>query len=126
MDNKLKKVIQWTVYIMVTLAIITILASLVVNILQPTFFPNVSIDGFQNYTNNASVLLSFLSAGLGFFSIWQANLSSKQSASILSDLSVIKRNQERISGNIVSLGQHNVETAQAKSSNQWAEDTATQ
>ena len=33
---------------------------------------NANIDGFKSYINTFGIVLSFLSVGLGVFSIWQA------------------------------------------------------
>lgn len=123
MNKDLKKVISWTLFIIIlTIIIISLIAS-IINMIQPTFFPEVDISGFKNYTNAISVLLSFLSAGLGMFSIWQSNLSSQQSVEILNGIKDIEKEQKYISNNIMSVNQHNIERTDANEKNKWRQDT---
>ena len=65
MDEKLKKVTQWTLYILVMVFALFTLISLGIIVLAPTLFPELNIDGFKSYINTLCVILSVLSVGLG-------------------------------------------------------------
>lgn len=122
MDQRLKKVIQWTTYFVIVFIILLTILSLTVNLIQPTFFPETNISGFQAYINTTAMILSFLSAGLGIFSIWQANTSGKQATDILNGIRDIERKQDLISKDIISIGKQNVERADASTNAVWKRD----
>lgn len=65
-----------------------------VNVLAPTLFPELNISGIKDYINTFCVILSFMSAGLGIYSIWQANLSGKQATEILNSIKSIEKEQK--------------------------------
>lgn len=92
MDDRLKKIIAWTTYIIAITVIILTIGALIVNMLAPTLFPNVDISGIKRYIDTLCVILSFLSAALGGYSIWQANTSGKQAANILKSIEHIESN----------------------------------
>ena len=78
MSDKLKHTMQWSLYILMMIIVIVTFICLGINIIAPTFFTNTNINGFKDYINTLGVILSFLSAGLGIYSILQANVSGKQ------------------------------------------------
>lgn len=94
MDKRLKSAIQWTLYIAVIVIAIMTLISLAINMLAPTFFPNKNISGFKEYINTSCIFLSFLSVGLGIYSIWQASESGKQANEMVSSIKALKQQQE--------------------------------
>ena len=123
MDDKLKTCIQWTIYVIVTGAIVFFLISLVITMIKPTCFPNIDISGFENHLTNAAVFVSFLSAGLGAFSVWQANSSSKQSVEIIKKLNEIENEQLKISNNILSIRKTNINKKYSTESGQnWDQE----
>lgn len=77
---------------MVLIALFTVV-SLGINVLAPTFFPETDISGFKDYINTFCVILSFLSVGLGIYSIWQASESGKQASEIMKSIQIIEREQ---------------------------------
>lgn len=93
MNGKLKQVVPWTLYISVVLIALFTIVSLVINVLAPTFFPQTDISGFKDYINTFCVILSFLSVGLGIYSIWQTNESGKQANEIMKSIQLIERDQ---------------------------------
>lgn len=123
MDQKLKKTIQWSVFVIILIALIISVVALVISMIQPTLFPGVNIDGFKSYITIASVFVSFLSAGLGGFSIWQANNSNKQSVQILNAISEIKSEQIKLSYHILSIRRTNIKQSFSAVDNQWEKDT---
>lgn len=96
MSGKLKNVILWTLYIVVLIIGLSAIIALGVNVLAPTFFPDADISGFKNYINTFGIILSFLSVGLGMFSIYQANISGKQAVEMLNSIQELKIQQERM------------------------------
>lgn len=93
MNGRLRQVVPWTLYIAVVLIAMFTIVSLVINVLAPTFFPETNISGFQDYINTFCVILSFLSVGLGIYSIWQASESGKQANEIMKSIQLIEREQ---------------------------------
>lgn len=54
---------------------------------------NANIDGFKSYINTFGIVLSFLSVGLGVFSIWQAFASGKQATEMIDSIHDLKQQQ---------------------------------
>lgn len=94
MSDKLKHTIQWSLYILLMIIVIVTFICLGTNIIAPTFFPNTNINGFKDYINTLCVILSFLSAGLGIYSILQANISGKQASEMINSIHELKEQQE--------------------------------
>ena len=94
MNDKLKHAIQWSLYALIMFVIIVTLVCLMVNIIAPTFFPEQNISGFKDYINTLCVILSFLSAGLGIYSILQANMSEKQANGMINSIHELKEQQK--------------------------------
>lgn len=122
MDPKIKKAAQWTTYFVIVFIILITVVSLVVNLIAPTLFPNKDISGFRAYIDTAAMILSFLSAGLGFFSIWQANTSSRQAVDILNGIHEIETKQDLLTKDIMSMGKQNVQRAEANINAVWKPD----
>lgn len=121
-DPKLKKAAQWTTYFVIVFIILITVISLVVNLVAPTLFPSTDISGFRAYINTAAMILSFLSAGLGFFSIWQANTSNRQAVDILNGIHEIEAKQDLLTKDIMSMGKQNVQRADANTNAVWTPD----
>lgn len=94
MSDKLKHTMQWSLYILMMIIVIVTFICLGINIIAPTFFPNTNINGFKDYINTLGVILSFLSAGLGIYSILQANVSGKQASEMINSIHELKEQQE--------------------------------
>lgn len=94
MSDKLKYTIQWSLYILMMVIVIVTIICLGTNIIAPTFFPNTNINGFKDYINTLCVILSFLSAGLGIYSILQTNVSEKQASEMINSIHELKEQQE--------------------------------
>ena len=92
-----------------------------------TFFPEKDISGFKEYINTLCVILSFLSAGLGCYSIWQAFVSDKHAEKIINSLQTIEREQRiaqdlmRVMTNTLDNGSI-TKTADASINGSWKPD----
>ena len=108
---------------MVVIAVFTVI-SLCVSVVAPTFFPKTDISGFKNYINAFCIVLSFLSVGLGIFSIWQASESGKQANEMINSIQVLKQQQEIL---LVTLKSTNdlIVVSQNKTDSKWVQDNAT-
>lgn len=93
MSEKFKSTLLWTLYVAVVIIAVFTVVLLGVNVLAPTFFPETDISGIKEYINTFCVILSFLSVGLGIYSIWQASGSGKQANEILKSIRAIEREQ---------------------------------
>lgn len=121
MNELLKKAIHWTLYVIITFVIVITLLAVVIVMAAPTFFPEADISGFKDYVTTSSVILSFLSTGLGGFSIWQANSSGEQSAKILNGIRAIRMTQNAMSKDILKMSQ-NVKRTTTGAGVQWQPD----
>lgn len=128
MRDRLKQVVPWTFYIIVVLIMLFTIVSLCINILAPTFFPEKDISGFKNYINEFCVILSFLSVGLGIYSIWQTSGSGKQANEILKSIQAIEREQQlskdlmRVINNVIDNGK-TIKTSNVNKQNSWEPDS---
>ena len=126
-NNKLKNTVLWTIYVSILLISIFTLICIIINVIAPTFFPERDISGFIQYVNIFGIILSFLSAGLGIFSIWQANVSNKQVSEILQSLQSIEHDKTlskeliRVVGKIVDDGLTTL-SSRAKTDGSWEPD----
>uniref|UniRef100_UPI004055F309 hypothetical protein n=1 Tax=Agathobacter sp. TaxID=2021311 RepID=UPI004055F309 len=123
MDIKLKTAIQWGLYVLVAFISIMTLAALVISMIGPMFFPKTDISGVKNYINIACTILSFLSVGLGFFSIWQANQSGKQTIEMMQLLQNLEKKQSEMMVTLKNINDPTVVTTQHDSNNTWTPDT---
>lgn len=96
MSDKLRHTIQWSLYILLIVVIVITFICLIINVIAPTFFPDVNIGGFKDYINTLGIIISFLSAGLGVYSILQANVSGKQAGEIIKSIHELKEQQEML------------------------------
>ena len=110
MNERLKTVIQWSCYIGIAGYVIFILACLIIITIAPTLFPNVDVSGFREVITTAGMVLSFLSVGIGVFSIYQANISSKQTEKIVNSINVLKHQQESLVVILNSTKEGNIDT----------------
>lgn len=84
MDNKLKKTILWTLYVIVVFFIVIgIFFPAVILMIQPTWFPQTDVSGFAGWIQTASLVISFASAALGLFSAYQASKSETEMKVVL-------------------------------------------
>lgn len=130
MSDKFKSTVLWTLYVAVVLIGIFTIVLLGVNVLAPTFFPNQDISGIKEYINTFCVILSFLSVGLGIYSIWQASVSGKQANEILKSIQAIEYEQNiaqglmRVITNVVDNGK-TIQTSDASKAGAWKQDNDT-
>ncbi len=127
MSDKFKSTLLWTIYIAMVLVGGFTIVLLGVNVLAPTFFPQANISGIKEYINTFCVILSFLSVGLGIYSIWQANGSGKQANEILKSIRAIEREQHlsqdlmRVITNVVDNGK-TMKTSNINHEGIWKQD----
>ncbi len=122
MDEKLKTVVQWTIYILIIIVILFTVMSLLVSVLAPTFFPSVNIDGFKSYINTFGIVLSFLSVALGVYSIWQAFASGKQATEMINSIHDLKQQQATL---LVTLKSTNNISSSDTIHTSWTQDNVT-
>lgn len=127
MSEKFKSTLLWTLYVAVVFIAVFTVVLLSINVLAPTFFPETNISGIKEYINTFCVILSFLSVGLGIYSIWQANGSGKQANEILKSIRAIEREQHlsqdlmRVITNVVDNGK-TIMTSHASKEGSWKPD----
>lgn len=122
MDERLKKVTQWTIYILIVLIIIFTLVILLVLVIAPTFFPEKDVSGFKDYINTFCVLLSFLSAGLGLYSVFQATSSNKQAERMIQSIQELKYQQELLCVRLSPIDGERRVSASSHSEEGWVRD----
>lgn len=128
MSDKLKSVVLWTLYIALVLIGLFTVILLGVNVLAPTLFPQTDISGIKEYINTFCIILSFLSVGLGMYSIWQANISSKNANEILKSIRAIERDQHLLSNDLmqvitsVVVSGKTINASDASKKNSWKPD----
>lgn len=127
MSDRFKSTVLWTMYIaVVAIGLFTVIL-LAVNVLAPTFFPSTDISGIKEYINTFCIILSFLSVGLGMYSIWQASSSSKQANEILKSIREIELEQKtaknlmRVIISVVDNGK-TITTSNANTKESWKTD----
>lgn len=92
MSNVLKQTIYWLLFIIIALIVVLIF---LVPLLIMLYFPDAKIvSNFSNIIGIASTIVGALSAGLGFFSIFQANQGNKQVSKILDTVQSIASSQQ--------------------------------
>lgn len=108
MSGTLKQVIYWTLFIAILLIFILVI---LVPLFIMLYFPESEIAShFSNIIGVASTIIGALSAGLGFFSIFQANQGNKQVNKVLETVQNIESSQKAIfvrmseSGTSVAMG----------------------
>lgn len=122
MSDKLKKVIPWSIFILIMLILFMMIVFFVIVAIQPTFFPNSDISGIKNSFNTASSVVGFLSAGIGLYSLLQSSNNDKQVRKILEGINIIKEHQNALQ---VSQTIPNHKFAEARPDNlqEWKPDT---
>lgn len=126
MGSSLRKAIGWTIYIVIAICIVGgVLIPAFVKMIQPTFFPQTDISGFSDWMQTSSIWVSFFSAALGGFSVWQATRSEKETKVVLDaitqTMNTIKCGQEEIAS---FLHNPNFHYGQQKNSREsWTQDT---
>lgn len=102
MDNKLKKAIQWTLFILI---LIFILSLVFIPTVAGLYFPESAIaSNSEQFITVVSIMIGFLSTGLSVFSVYQANSGNKQVAQILKTVKSISEYQEVLNSKISEIG----------------------
>lgn len=97
MDDRLKKAISWACFWMILVGIVFgMLIPWFVVTYGPTLFPKADFSGFENSMNTSSIIVSFASAVLGAFSIYQASASSKEMKNLLNQVNRLNAQQEEM------------------------------
>lgn len=100
-DSKLQKksffVSFWKVAFCI-LGIVTIVGGIILpwlfQLFFPIFWPQLDISSLSGFMESASIIVSFLSLGLGAYSVWQARESEIQMAEALSGIHSIDDRQK--------------------------------
>lgn len=124
MDKRLKTVLQWSIFVLLMLIIVLMLIiPLACWVFSTIFKFDFDSSGISEIFGIAGVIISFLSAGLGCFSIWQANHGTQQTNKILEEVDSIKK-QNDILKSMISLQQPNINYGSAETSNSqcWSTD----
>ncbi len=103
-DTLIKTVFHWALTILIIILLIMLISSAVVQMLAPTFFPNVDISGFIDVIETANTLLSVLSLALAVLSIGMSRQSGKQAEEILNGVSKLKDKQDSMEFMIANIG----------------------
>lgn len=102
MDDRLKQTIYWTLFVVIALMVVFII---LIPMVITVYFPDAKIvSNIQDIIGIASTIIGALSAGLGFFSIYQANQGNKQVNKILDTVQEISLSQQTIFSKISESG----------------------
>lgn len=82
--------VKWTVYIILTICGVTVLAPIIVDIWTSIFVPDHDI-AINKYVQLSSILLSILSVVLAIYSVWQAKDGDKQSQAMIEQIKSVDR-----------------------------------
>lgn len=92
MNNTLKQTIYWSLFLVIASIVIFIF---LIPLFMMLYFPDAQIVGhFSNIVGIASTIVGALSAGLGVFSIIQANQGNKQVTKILDTVQSLASSQQ--------------------------------
>lgn len=122
MSDKLKRSVQWSLYIFILIVISITMICLVISILSPTFFPEKDISGFKDYIDTLCVILSFLSVGLSVYSIIQAISSGKQANEMIKSIQELKAQQKILCVTLKSINACNVVSHTDAHNDDWKPD----
>lgn len=102
MDDRLKQTIYWTLFVVIAFMVVFII---LIPMVITVYFPDAKIvSNIQDIIGIASTIIGALSAGLGFFSIYQANQGNKQVNKILDTVQEISLSQQTIFSKISESG----------------------
>ena len=126
MGPQLKKTISWTIYIVIAICIVGgVLIPAFITMIQPTFFPEADISGFISWMQTASIWVSFFSAALGGFSVWQATRSEKETKAVLDTIrqtiNTIKVGQDELASFLHNPNFHYGQLSMGETT--WTQDT---
>lgn len=92
LDEKLKKVIQWTIFILI---LVISIAVILIPVIVTIYFPDSELAKNSSVVIGvASGIIGFLSAILGVVSVFQSSASSKQVERILGEIKSISDSQK--------------------------------
>lgn len=92
MNNTLKQTIYWSLFLVIASIVIFIF---LIPLFMMLYFPEAKIvSHFSNIVGIASTIVGALSAGLGCFSIFQANQGNKQVSIILDTVQSMASSQQ--------------------------------
>lgn len=114
MSNTLKQTIYWALFLVIAVIVVFIIF---VPLFIMLYFPDAEIvSHLNNIIGIASTIIGAISAGLGFFSIFQANQGNKQVSKILDTVQSIASSQQVMftklseSGTSVAIGKRHSST----------------
>ncbi len=85
MPDRLKRIIMYSVYIVIMLFIAIFVIALVTTMIQPSLFPNANIDGFKDMLTIITTILGVVSAFLAFYSLYASVQSTRELKQALRD-----------------------------------------
>lgn len=80
------KIVATTIYIVVIVFVILLFVSIVISILQPTFFPDTDISGFKDIIQTSNALLGLSSVILAIYSVFQSRKGNAETNKILEEI----------------------------------------
>lgn len=121
MSSTLKKTIYWSLFIVIAVIVVFIF---LIPLFIMLYFPNSEIvSHFSNIIGIASTIVGALSAGLGFFSIFQANQGNKQVSKILDTVQSIESSQQMMFSKLSECGTSVVQgTCPPSEKEEWEKD----
>lgn len=120
MSKTLKNVIQWTLFATIILLVVFMVF---VPIVFEIFFPDSpNIENIRSLTSNLGLVVGFLSVGLGLFSIYQANVGSKQVDKVLENVKEIAKTQDAMFSKLSEIRTSVVFSQKSGSAEDWYKD----
>lgn len=82
MNKKFSSAIFIASFVTIIIYGILFTVAVVATMLQPTFYPNVDVSGFERFPQTSSIILGFISAVLAVVSIYMAIKSNEEYAAL--------------------------------------------
>ena len=120
MSKPLKNAIQWTLFATIGLLVVFMVF---VPIVFEIFFPDSpNIENIRNLTSNLGLVAGLLSVGLGLFSIYQANVGSKQVDKVLENVKEIAKTQDAMFSKLSEIRTSVGFSQKSGSAEDWSKD----
>ncbi len=120
MSKLLKNTIQWALF--ATIALLVVFMVFVPIVFETFFSDSPNIENIRNLTSNLGLVLGFLSLGLGFFSIYQANIGSKQVDKVLENVREIAKTQDAMFSKLSEIRTSVGFSQKSGSAEDWSQD----
>lgn len=97
LDDTIRKVVSWACVIIILVAIVLgMLLPWLLMTYGPTLFPEKDLSGCESTLQTSSIVISFASAFLGAYSIYQAAASSKETKLLLERVNELNSYQQEM------------------------------